>query len=184
MQPLLRDTLHLTLAGCLPSTGGGGGGGGGQRSIYGGIHFAERDPLAFEAQSALTLLPKLLTLPLETVVRLTTTGLSDANRDLVVGYLADACCEQLEQFVHQTTFALPGALKLEEFVRVLAGLFGRHASTPIRGKFARMREIMSILTLAELPATGGGELLGGLQDSYAHVTAQEAEAFLLLRVDR
>jgi hypothetical protein len=177
MQPLLREILHVTLAGQAPSSS--------MRSIYGGLRFDERDPLAFEAQSALTLLPKLLTLPVETMVRITTTGLSETNRDLLIGQLADATCEQIEQFVHQTTFALPGALKLEEFVRLLSTLFGRHASSPIRGKFARLREILSILTLAEIPSSlSAPEELLALQDSHAHVSAAEAEAFLLLRVDR
>lgn len=177
IQPFVREILHLTLSGHIPSTS--------LRSIYGGIRFDERDPLDFEAQSALTLLPKLLTLPLETTVRIVTTGLSDTSRDVLIGQLADMCCEQIEQFVHTTTFALPGALKLEEFVRVLSALFARHSSTPVRGKFARLREIMSILTLAEIPsATSSSEELLALQDSYAHVSAPEAEAFLMLRVDR
>jgi len=72
----------------------------GRAGPMGGIRFDESDG-AFDSQPALNLLPRLLTLPLETIVNICTFNLSERNKDMIVGLLADACCERLEHFITQ-----------------------------------------------------------------------------------
>lgn len=158
---VMKDIIGITLA---------------KGGVYGGIRFDERD-FAFESQPVLVLLPKIVTVPFETLVGLYTFGLSETNKDMIVGMLADACCEKLEQFVYQTTFSAAGALKLEEIVRALGSLFSRHASSPVRGKFARLREIMQVLTVDE------SSRMAVSADSFTHLTANEVDALLGLRID-
>lgn len=82
----------------------------GRGGPMGGIRFDETDS-AFDAQPALNLLPRILTLPLETIVNICTFNLSERNKDLIVGLLADACCERLEHFITQVNL-----LALKSFV--------------------------------------------------------------------
>ena len=72
----------------------------GRSGPLGGVRFDEPDS-AFDHQPALNLLPKVLTLPFETLVNISSFGMSDRNRDVVVGLLAESCCEKCEQFILQ-----------------------------------------------------------------------------------
>ena len=72
----------------------------GRNGPMGGIRFDEPDN-TFDAQPALNLLPRILCLPFETVVNICTFNLSERNKDMIVGLLADACCERLEHFITQ-----------------------------------------------------------------------------------
>ena len=71
-----------------------------KNGVYGGIRFDEADS-TFDNQPALNLLPKLLTLPFETLIGICTHNLSEKNKDMMVGLLADACCERIEHFITQ-----------------------------------------------------------------------------------
>ena len=77
----------------------------GRGGPMGGIRFDEADN-AFDAQPALNLLPRILCLPFETLVNICTHSLSERNKDMVVGMLADACCERLEHFITQVTISI------------------------------------------------------------------------------
>ena len=57
----------------------------------------------FENQLILGSLPKLIITPFENMVNICTFNLSDKNKDVIVGLLADACCERLEQFINQVS---------------------------------------------------------------------------------
>lgn len=75
----------------------------GRSGPMGGIRFDEPDT-TFDAQPALNLLPRILCLPFETMVNICTFNLSERNKDMIVGMLADACCERLEHFITQVRF--------------------------------------------------------------------------------
>jgi hypothetical protein len=70
---------------------------------------------------------------------------------------------------------MSGALKLEEIVRALSSLFNRHTSVPIRGKFARLREIVMVLTADNCESA--------VSSNFATLTLNEVEAFFGLRID-
>jgi hypothetical protein len=72
----------------------------GRGGPMGGIRFDEQDSL-FDAQPALNLLPRILCLPFETLVNICTFNLGERSKDMIVGMLADACCERLEHFITQ-----------------------------------------------------------------------------------
>lgn len=74
----------------------------GKNAIYGGVKFNEKDSF-FDQQEILILLPKIITVPVETLVSLLSSGLSEKNKDLFVGSLADTCCEKLEGFINQVS---------------------------------------------------------------------------------
>ncbi len=80
--------------------------------------------------------------------------------------------------IGQSSFRFAGALKFEECVRALTTAFTRVASSPIRGKFSRLREIMLVLT-CDVTAPGGGIVT----DSFTALTSNEVLAFLALRID-
>jgi hypothetical protein len=149
----------------------------GRGGALGGIKFELPDE-KFEAQPALALLPKALVLPFETVVSICTSNMSDVNKDVVVGMLTDACTERLEHFIAQNQFRFSGALKFEECVRALSGMFGRASSSSslIRSKFSRLREIMIVLT------SDNADLLQ-TTDTFTHLTSSEVSAFASLRID-
>ena len=69
-------------------------------SLFGFCRFDEPDQ-TFDNQAIIGSLPKLIVSPLENMVNICTFGLSDKNKDMIVGLLADACCERLEQFINQ-----------------------------------------------------------------------------------
>jgi len=71
----------------------------------GGVRFDLADEL-FDNQPALTLLPKSLVTPFETIISVCSSTLADSNRDQVVGLLTDACCERLEHFISQVAYSL------------------------------------------------------------------------------
>jgi hypothetical protein len=66
---------------------------------------------------------------------------------------------------------------LEEIVRALTALFGRHSSVPVRGRFSRLREVMLVLT-SDSTATSSM-----IADSFTQLTANEVDAFISLRLD-
>jgi hypothetical protein len=90
--------------------------------------------------------------------------------------LADAVCERLEHFISQTSFRFAGSLKFEECVRAIIALFTRLSTTPIRGKFSRIREIMSVLT-SDVTSTNA------IADTFTYLTINEVKAFIALRAD-
>ncbi len=95
-QTLMKDIIHFTL---------------GKQAIYGGIKFNENDTI-FDNQEILVLLPKIITVPVETMVNLLSSGLSEKNKDMFVGYLADTCCEKFEVFINQVIFNLVCVLRI------------------------------------------------------------------------
>ena len=66
----------------------------------GGVRFDIVDD-KFDLQPAVSMLPKPLVVPFETIIGVLTTGLSDANKDSMIGVLADVCAERLEKFIYQ-----------------------------------------------------------------------------------
>ncbi len=96
----------------------------------------------FDTQPTLSLLPKLLTIPIDTIIGICTTGLSESNKDLMVSLLAESASDELINYISLTTFRFPGALKFEELSRSVTSIFMRASSAPIRGKFSRLREIL------------------------------------------
>ena len=158
-QGLMRDILVASL---------------GRNGPLGGVKF-DLDDEKFDAQPAVGLLPKLLVTPFEMLLSMCTSGLSEANKELMVGLLADACCERFEHYVTTSTFRFAGALKFEECVRAISATFNRFGS--VRGKFARLREVMLVLTS---DTSSPGALL---VNTFSHLTANETLAFLALRQD-
>lgn len=85
----------------------------------------------------------------------------------------------LPRLIPQTSFRFAGALKFEELVRSLGALLGRHSGLPVRGKFARLREVLQVITAEGPPQSRGGRAA----DSFTHLTAAEVDALAALRVD-
>lgn len=141
----------------------------------GGIKFDMNDD-RFESQPAVALLPRMLIVPFEAIANISTSNLSDTNKDMIIGMLADAICERVEHFISQTSYRFAGSLKFEECVRAIIALFTRLSTTPIRGKFSRLREIMSILT-SDVTSTNA------IADSFTYLTINEVKAFIALRAD-
>ena len=86
----MKDILSFTLS---------------KNAVYGGLRFDEKNE-SFDKQPILVLLPKILTIPFETILTLSTHTLSEKNKDMIVSMLADSCCEKIEQFITQVTFHL------------------------------------------------------------------------------
>ena len=141
----------------------------------GGVKFDIHDD-RFESQPAVALLPRMLIIPFEAIANISTSNLSDTNKDMIIGMLADAVCERIEHFISQTSFRFAGSLKFEECVRAIITLFTRLSTTPIRGKFSRLREIMSVLT-SDVTSTNT------IADTFTYLTINEVKAFVALRVD-
>lgn len=141
----------------------------------GGVKFDNHDD-KFESQPAVALLPRMLIIPFEAIANISTSNLSDTNKDMIIGMLADAVCERLEHFISQTSFRFAGSLKFEECVRAIIALFTRLSTTPIRGKFSRIREIMSVLT-SDVTSTNA------IADTFTYLTINEVKAFIALRAD-
>lgn len=57
----------------------------------------------FDEQLAISLLPKSLVLPFETLLNILVSGLSDTNRDSLIVLLSEACCLRLEDFIHHVS---------------------------------------------------------------------------------
>lgn len=138
------------------------------------ISFRESDA-RFDQQANLFLLPRVYIIPLENLLYILTCGLSEKVKDLVVGLAAECCCERLEAFIRQTSFSFSGAMKMEEIVRAVMATFTRYSSTSVRTRFARLKEVMQVLTSASLSDS--------LNENYTMLTAQEVEAVFALRVE-
>lgn len=85
LQPIIKDILSFTLT---------------KQAVYGGLKFDEKES-SFDKQPILILLPKILTIPFETMIQISTHLLSEKNKDLVITHLADITCERIEQLVYQ-----------------------------------------------------------------------------------
>ena len=72
----------------------------GRQGALGGIKFDAPDD-TFDSQPAVALLPVSLLSPVETLTAICTAHMTDSNKDIIVGLLANACCERLEQFIYQ-----------------------------------------------------------------------------------
>lgn len=66
----------------------------------GGIAFDAPDAV-FEKQAALNVFPRILTLPLETILNISTFEFNETLKNAMVSAQVDACCEQLEIFISQ-----------------------------------------------------------------------------------
>jgi hypothetical protein len=84
-QPVMKDVLTFSF---------------GRQGPLGGVKFDLTDD-RFDAQPSLNLLPKALVVPFETIISICTSNMSETNKDLMVGLLADACCERVEHFLSQ-----------------------------------------------------------------------------------
>lgn len=146
----------------------------GRHGPLGGVKFDLSDE-KFDQQPATALLPRSLTSPFETLLEICSFNLSESNKDMIVGMLADSCCERLEHYITQSSFGFAGALKFEECVRALSATFMRFSSSPIRGKFSRMREIMLVLT-SDISSSSL------MADSFS-LTSSEIQSFLGLRIE-
>jgi hypothetical protein len=87
-QSVMKDVLLFTL---------------GKHALYGGVKF-HLDDTVFDRQEVLVLLPKIVTIPMETIVSLLSAGLSEKNKDSFVGSLANVCCEIFEVFINQVCY--------------------------------------------------------------------------------
>ena len=85
VQSSLKDIITFTL---------------GRNGLLGGIKFDMADD-TFDSQPSVSVLPKALLTPLETLTNICTSNMTDCNKDLVVGLLANSCCEKIEQFIYQ-----------------------------------------------------------------------------------
>ena len=162
LQASLRDVISFYL---------------GRNGLMGGVKLELEDE-QFDMQPAVAMLPKALVHPIEQMVDICTSTMSDENKDMIVGLMANACCEKIEQFIYQSTFSFAGALKLDECFRALSNMFSRYSTAPIRGKFSRLREICQVLT-----ADVSGGVGSVAVDTYSHLIASEVSAFIALRVD-
>jgi hypothetical protein len=95
LQPVMKDVLHRSM---------------GRTAALGGVRFDIPDD-KFDAQPALSLLPRSVVAPFETIINICTSTLSESNKDMIVGVLADVCCERLEHFVTQVRVPFYSVLK-------------------------------------------------------------------------
>ena len=141
----------------------------------GGIKFDLPDE-AFETQASLTVAPAALTRAIEMIIDMTIMVLTEANRDILLGLLAEQFCDRLEGYITTQTFQFCGALKMEECVRAVITCFNQKAGPglSLRAKFGRLKEVMMVLT---------SDVISGatFADSLAQLTCKEAEVFLGLR---
>jgi hypothetical protein len=72
----------------------------------GGIRFHLEDE-AFDHQPMVQMLPKLLVVPFEVLISISTANLSETNRDLMVGMMVDAYCLKFEHFISQVSHFTP-----------------------------------------------------------------------------
>ncbi len=147
----------------------------GSKGPLGGVRF-DLSEETFDQQAALVLLPTAVVTPIETLIEICTGNLSETNKDVLLGLLADACCDRIEQFILQTGFRFAGALKFEECVRAIMSVFVRASTTSIRNRFSRLREVLMVLTSDVKNA--------GFADSLAQISAAEAQTILSLRRDQ
>lgn len=92
LQPIFKEVLSYILQGKSSTTATA------NTSIS--IQF-DLPETAFEAQTCLSLYPKVILLPIETFIRMLTVNLSEKTRDFMVSLLADLCAERLEFIINQ-----------------------------------------------------------------------------------
>ena len=146
----------------------------GPKGPLGGIKFDMPDD-KFESQRGLVALPIALVQVMEAIIDLCMQSLSETNRTLLIGLLAEQMAERLEHFVTQHSFHFCGALKMEECVRAIIAAFNQRApmGASLRPKFGRIREIMMVLTSDTSSSFG---------DTLTQLTFAEAENVLGLRL--
>jgi hypothetical protein len=86
-QMLCKDIISATLSKNGPS---------------GGVEFHLTGD-KFENQRLVHLLPKLLVVPFEVLIGMSTESLSENNKNCIVALLVDNCCRQFENFILQVT---------------------------------------------------------------------------------
>jgi hypothetical protein len=129
----------------------------------------------FDQQPALSLLPAALLTPIEAIINVSTFDLSEANKELFLGLLVDACCDRIEHYLMQTGFRLAGSLKFEECVRAIIACFSRASAVPLRSRFSRIREVLMVLTSDSRGAS--------FAENLSQLTLMEAQAVISLRRD-
>ena len=139
----------------------------GPKGPLGGIKLDMPDD-KFESQRGLAALPIALVKVMEVIIDMCTTSLSETNRGVLISLLAEQMAERLELFVTQHSFHFCGALKMEECVRAIIAAFNQRApvGASLRPKFARIREIMMVLT---------SDTNSPFEDTLAQLTYSEAE---------
>ena len=85
LQQSLKDIIVFTL---------------GRNGYLGGVKF-ELDDDQFDQQPSVGMLPKSLVTPIENIIDLSSSNMSENNKDIIVGLLANICCEKIEQFIYQ-----------------------------------------------------------------------------------
>ena len=78
----------------------------------------------------------------------------------------------------QSSFSFAGALKIEECFRALCGIFTHAASNSLRAKFARLREVLLVLTS---DVAGGSSL--SHHDSFNILNEADIKTICSLRID-
>ena len=146
----------------------------GKSGILGGIRFDAQDD-TFDEQRALSLLPSIFTIPIETLLNICVSDLNEKNKEKLLSLLIDTCNMKIESFITTTTFRFAGALKFEECVRSYISMTGKISNLPIRSKFSRLREVMMVLTSDVRSAS--------FADTLSQLTATEAQSILALRLD-
>ena len=146
----------------------------GRSGLLGGLRFDAQDD-ALEDQPALQLLPGTLVTPIQTLLDITTSEMSEKNKEIFLVMMVDVICERIEHFVTQTTFRFAGALKFDECVRAVISMCNKESTLPIRSKFSRLREVMMVLT-SDVRSTSFAE-------SLSQLTSTEAQAIISLRLD-
>lgn len=111
---------------------------------------------------------------LEVIIEVCLAAVPENTKDVVVGHIAEICCDKLERFISQTTFCFSGAIKMDECVRGVITVLNKHSGTSIRSKFARIREITAVIT-------DGSGTIATQTDQFNYLTAAEVAAFASLR---
>lgn len=145
----------------------------GKSNAYGGIRFDLSDE-QFEGQYGVEMQPQVLINALEIIIEVCIAAVPENTKDVVVGHLAEICCDKFERFITQTTFCFSGAIKMEECVRGVINTLNKYSGTSIRSKFARIREITTVIT----DNTG---TIATQMDQFNFLTAAEVAAFASLR---
>eukprot|EP00605_Chrysophyceae_sp_TOSAG23-4_P002477 GSChrysophyteH1.ASY1.ANO1.2739.1 assembled CDS len=146
----------------------------GHKGILGGIRFDIPDE-KFDEQPALSLLPNLLVKPIEIMLEICISELSEGNKNKLLELLINGCCERIEHFILQNTFRFAGALKFEECIRAVITMCGNKSETSMRAKFSRLREVLMVLT-SDVRSISFAE-------SLSQLTPTEAQAVIALRLD-
>lgn len=145
--------------------------------VHGGVKFDLPDD-AFESQTAVAYLPKSFVTPIEVIINICTSHMSDFCKDIVISMLSETFCEAIEHLITQTSFRYSGALKFEEVTRSVISLLSKQSSISIRTKFTRLREILTVLTFDFSSSSNNA-----MTENYSQLTNNEVLAFIANRQD-